>query len=332
MSVHFELFVRRNKALSWTLEFATEDRLLVLETAEEILRDKRAIAVRVMKETLNHATGVFDSFVILKKGDDTIRGKPKPEAPTAPLCVGPPDLYTIHAREQIGRVLEDWLKRRRVTPFELLHRMDLAEQLDVGMDLQHAIQKISIPEAQARGVTPHEVMRHYRKLADAAIARLDKLSRRGFLDLDKRSFGEAAAGLRPHPDGAFQLSGAVAAYLKAGKSWSEKVDLLLTLADAAPEEGRGFAFAVLVQPLSEILGSRAGLSDFGAGGLDLGGLLALMTRLVASAEVDRMVAIDPSLAREFPALTPQIDRLARWLQDPAFVPVRSALARRILLE
>ncbi len=332
VAVHFELFVQRNKASSWTLEFATEDRVLVLETADEILRDKRAIAVRVMKETLNHATGTFDSFMILKKGDDSARAKPRAETPTAPLCVGPPDLYTIHAREQIGRVLEDWLKRRRVTPFELLHRIDLAEQLDVGMDLQHAIQKISIPEAQARGVSTHEVMRHYRKLADAAIARLDKTSRRGFVDLAQVGFGKAAAALRTHPDGAFQLSGAVAARLKAGQSWSEKVDILLTLADAAPEEGRASAFAVLVQPLSEILGSRAGLADFAAGGQDLGGLLALMTRLVACAEVDRMVAIDASLGREFPALTPQILHLAGWLQDPAFAPVRSALSRRILLE
>ncbi|MHB8283400.1 MAG: hypothetical protein ACYDD1_01870 [Caulobacteraceae bacterium] len=332
VQVHFELFVRRNKASSWALELASEDRLKVVETAEDMLRDKSVIAVRVTKEVFDPARGAFDSFVILKRGDDTLRSTSKPPSDPAPLCTGPPDLYTLHAREQIGRLLDDWLRRRRVTPFELLHRTDLAEQLDAGMDLQHAIQKISVPEAQARSVTPHEVMRHYRKLADAAVARLAAATRRGFADLSSQDFGETVARLRAHGEGAFLLSGALAAHLAPCRTWSEKVDRLLTLAEAAPEPGRAFALSVLVQPLAEILGSRAGLAEFGAEGLDLGGHLALLTRLVACAEVDRMVAIDPSLAAEFPPLTPQILRLSRWLQDPAFAPVRAALARRILVE
>ncbi len=336
MQVHFELFVRRNKASAWALELAAEDRQLVVDTGEEMLRDNRAVAVRVTKEILNRQTGAYDSFTVMKKGDDLVRGKDKPETPPPPLCTGPPDFYTVHAREQIGRVLEDWLRRRRVTPFELLHRPDLAEHLDAGMDLQHAIQKISIPEAQARGVSPHEVMRHYRKIADDAVARLAKANRAGFANLAEEGFAQVVERLRGHGDGAFLLAGAVAAHLRSGETWREKIDLLLTLAQAAPtheqEKGRAFALAILVQPLSEILGSPAGLADFGSGDLDLGGRLALLTRLVACAEVDRMTKFDPSLAKEFPPLTPQIERLALWLQDPVFTPVRSAMAKLILTE
>ena len=50
--------------------------------------------------------------------------------PTEPLCVSPQDLYTCHARERIGRLLEVWLERQAATPFELLHRPDLVEALE----------------------------------------------------------------------------------------------------------------------------------------------------------------------------------------------------------
>ena len=69
-----------------------------------------------------------------------------------PNCLGPQDLYAPHARELIGRVLEDWLGRNGVTAFELLHRPDLVERLEAsGVELQHAIQKVAIPESQATG-------------------------------------------------------------------------------------------------------------------------------------------------------------------------------------
>ncbi|MEJ0067341.1 MAG: hypothetical protein WDM85_19660 [Caulobacteraceae bacterium] len=39
-----------------------------------------------------------------------------------PLCVTPEDLYTVHARDRIGRLLDGWLARNHATAFELLHR------------------------------------------------------------------------------------------------------------------------------------------------------------------------------------------------------------------
>ena len=92
---------------------------------------------------------------------------------TEPLCVTPQDLYSLHARDRIGRLLEDWLARQRVTPFELLHRTDLVEKLEAGgSDLTHAIQKIAIPEAQARGKGTHEMMRTFQGLVERAMQRL----------------------------------------------------------------------------------------------------------------------------------------------------------------
>ena len=144
--VHYEVYIRKPGAPSWVLELASEDRARAMETAEELLSSGKASAIRVTKEILEEDSSEFKSVNILTKGDVGKADKKKKDKDAAPLCVSPADLYTIHARDVIGRLLEAWLAREKVTPFELLHRADLIEKLDAaGMDLQHAIQKIAIP-------------------------------------------------------------------------------------------------------------------------------------------------------------------------------------------
>ena len=197
----------------------------------------------------------------------------------------------------------------------------------------NAIQKMAIPDAQARGVSTHEVMRHYQKLAERAVERVIKDHRRGgFPNVAGAGLGEAAKKLADHPEAAYLLGGGVAAHLKLGRTWRDKLGLILDLADAAPVAAGKLAFEVLAQPLSEILGSRAALSDMGGEEQDLGGVLAILTRLIAWNEVNALIRIEPALERQFPAPTPQIARLATWLQKPGFAEVRAALAKRILSE
>ena len=45
--------------------------------------------------------------------------KPRIVGDREPLCVAPPDLYSLHARDRIGRLLEGWLARNRATPFKV---------------------------------------------------------------------------------------------------------------------------------------------------------------------------------------------------------------------
>ena len=161
-------------------------------------------------------------------GDLWMDGKPVDDAPrnllkrkvaeAAPLCVSPSDLYTVHAREVIGRLLEGWLAREKTSPFELLHRPDLIEKLDAaGMELQHAVQKIAVPESQERGLSVHEVMRHYMALVQSTIDRvLNDARKRIFPNLGDETFAAAATRLAGEPDSAYVLSGGVAqAQLKA---------------------------------------------------------------------------------------------------------------------
>ena len=172
--IHYEVYVRKSAPSAWTLLIATEDRKHAIETAEDQLHDRLAVASRVTKETLDPDTMEFASVVVLNRGAPEIKRKRAlSEEAAGPSCRGVQDLYAPHARDLIGRVLEDWLNRQGVTAFELLHRPDLAERLEAsGVELQHAIQTVAVPESQNTGQAVHDLVRHYQRLSEQAIERL----------------------------------------------------------------------------------------------------------------------------------------------------------------
>jgi hypothetical protein len=334
--VHYELFVRRKVGAQWTLEIATENRAHALQVAEDVLTQNRAVASRVTKETLDPSTGEYKSISIFTKGL-VDGGKPKKEVEDRdPLCVQPADLYTAHARDRIGRLLEGWLSRNKATPFELLHRPDLVEKLEAsGTDLQHALQKIAIPEAEARGQSVHEVMRHFHGLVERTIANLMKAFKKGALpDLDKEGFAKAAERLVADPDRAFLLGAGVAASIAPATNWSDKIARLLDLADAAPAEPRArvAALQAIETPLAEIIGSRAGMADLLDTKDDLGSTLAAMTRLTGGTAVEALIRIEPSVRACMPELSGTARRLGEWLAGDNFPSVRKAIAQRVLTE
>lgn len=334
--VHYELFIRRVPGGPWTLDMASESRSAVISTAEELMAEGRVAAVRVSKETLDPETREFQSVTILKQGATEAPKKKKVAENQEPLCVSPQDLYTVHARERIGRLLEGWLERQGATPFELLHRPDLVEALEAsGTDLQHAIQKVAIPEAQARGLSVHELIRTFSGLVERAIERLLKDFRKGGMpDVDQEGFAAAAERVSRDPERAYLLGAGVAASIAPARSWSEKISRLLDLADAAPVTGppRGLALQTIEQPMAEILGSRSGLDNIIGLNLDLGGQLAAMTRLSACDIVDALIRAEPSVAKIMPPLSEAATRLSKWLAAEDFQSVRAAIARRVVRE
>lgn len=335
--VHYELFVRRKVNAPWSLEQASEDRVRIVETAEEMLAEGRVAAVRVTKESLDPDTREFRTLTVLAKGAvEAARGPKIREVDDCPLCVTAQDLYTVHARERIGRLLEGWLRRKSVTPFELLHRPDLIEQLEAsGVEILHAVQKIAVPEAQARGTTTHEMIRTFQSLVERAIARLLNDGRKSrFPKIDGPGFARAAEALSDDPERVYLLGGAVAAYIAGAKSWGEKVERVLDLADQAPAAGRarGLALQVLEQPLAEIVSLRQGLAELVGPELDLGANLAACTRIASDAQVRAILAFDPELHQQIPPLNAAAARLALWLQRDAFEGVRASLGRRVVQE
>ena len=340
--IHFELFIRRKIGAPWTLALATEDRDAAIRAADDMLAESRAAAVRVTKESLDAETREFHSTTVMSKGAVDAKAPKAKRESLEPLCVSPADLYTLHARDRIGRLLDGWLERHRATPVELLHRPDLIELLEAsGMDLQHAIQKIAVPESQERGISVHELMRSFQALVQRAVDRILKDHRKGLLpDLDREGFAAAALRVAAQPERLYLLGAGVAASLAPARNWAEKVDRLLDLADSAPQpktrddalgtSARSLAFQVLEQPLAEILGSKAGLADLLGPDLDLGGRLVAMTRLAAAGAVADITSVLPNVAKVMPPLQGPAQRLARWLEKDPFMPVRVAIGRRIL--
>lgn len=334
--VHYEVFIRKTPSGGWILDMATENRSHAVSTAEAMMKEGKVAGVRVTKESLNPETREFQSVGILALGATEVVKQKKVKENNDPLCVSPQDLYTVHAREKIGRLLEGWLERKGATPFELLHRADLVEELESsGTDLQHAIQKVAIPEAQDRGVSVHELMRTFQGLAERAIERLLKDHRKGKMpDLDKEGFARAAERVSKEPERAYLLGAGVAASIAPARTWADKITRLLDLADAAPVTGppRALALIVIEQPLAEILATRSGLDDVIGKELDLGARLAAMTRLAAWEPVEALMQIEGSVARVMPPMIPAAQRLAKWLTTEDFQTVRVAIVKRVVRE
>ncbi len=335
--VHYEVYVRKTAPAPWSLQMATEDRAQAVQTAEDMLTDGRAAAVRVTKETLDPDTMVFNSVTVLTRGAPEVqRKRVVTEDQAGPRCSAPQDLYAPHARETISRVLEDWLARHGVTAFELLHRPDLAEKLEAsGIELQHAIQKIAVPESQEMGQPVHDLMRHYQKLSDQALERIIVAGRRNlFPGLEDCSIADIAHRMAGQPDRAFVMGGVVCGALKGLRGGRTRLDRLMDLADRAPTDGAPHAMVMvpIEQLLCEMLGTRTSLADVLGPSLDQGASLAAVVRMVAPREINALIAQDPRLALQVPAVDGPAARLGARLEAGEFPLLSAALARMVLRE
>lgn len=336
-AIHYEVFIRKSVTASWTLMMATENRAQAVETAEDALADKRAVAVRVTKETLDSETMAFNSVTILTRGAPEVKKKRLvSDEDAGPRCAGVADLYAPHARELIGRVLEDWLSRSGVTAFELLHRPDLAEQLEAsGVELQHAIQKVAVPESQATGQAVHELVRHYQKLADQGLERLIRAGRANvFPSLDDRSLADIAHRLTGASDRAFAIGGVVARALTDRRGSRARVERLMELAEGAPVEGppRALVMVAIEQILVELLAARTNLSGVLGPNLDQGAALAGVVRMIAPREIEALIRLDPLFAEHMPTVDGPAARLGARLEAGDFPVLAASLARMVLRE
>jgi hypothetical protein len=334
--IHYEVYVRKSAPSSWVLLIATEDRKHAIETAEDQLHDRLAVASRVTKETLDPDTMEFSSLTILTLGAPEEKKKKVAEQAIRPACSGPTELYSPHARALIGRVLEDWLRREGVTAFELLHRPDVAERLEAaGVELQHAIQKVAVPESQATGQDVHGVVRHYQKLIEQGMTRLRKAGRDGmFPSLNDRSIADLAHRLAGASDRAFSMGGVIAGALKARRGARERLGALMDMMDMAPVDGppRALVVVVVEQIVAEMLAVRTNLTEILGPSLDQGANLAAIVRMVAPAEMDSLLRMDPRLALMMPQVDGPAARLGVHLAAGEFPLLAASLARLVTRE
>ena len=304
--VHYEVFARRTPQASWVLELASENREQAMQAAEEMLATSRAAAIRVTKEVFDNESGEFTSVAVLNKGVSEPVRKLKLAAETDSVCVSPQDLYNGPAREKLARLLEDWLRLQRVTPFELLHRPDLAERLDAsGQELLHVAQKLSVPESHETGQDLHQLMRRWSALFDRATTRLIQDGRKKiFPEISLQNWLAVIDKLKDHPERAYILGGGVAALLKDSHRPSVKLERLQGLAHLLCEDlgGREWAMALLEAPITEIFFMKNTLTDVLGAEADLGTSMAIMTRMAVGIEVEKVARHDARVAHLVPRL------------------------------
>jgi len=332
--VHYEVFIRKTAPAPWSLHMATEDRAVAVRTAEDMLAGNGAVAVRVTRETLDPDTMMFKSTTVLTRGAPEVQSKrAAPAQDAGPRCSVPQDLYAPQARETIGRVLEDWLARHGVTAFELLHRPDLAEKLEAsGVELQHAIQKVAVPESQNLGRPVHELVRYYQKLSDQALERVVSAGRRKlFPGLGDSSIADIADRMAGQPERAFIMAGVVCGALKDVRGGRARLERLMDLADQAPLQGAPHAMIMvpIEQLLCELLTLRTPLADVLGPSLDQGASLAAVVRMVAPGEIKALVSQSSRLALQIPAIDGPAARLSARLEAGQFPLLSAALARMI---
>lgn len=322
--VHFELFVRRRGV--WTLALATADRREAFEAADEALARAPAGAVRLCKETRDATSGHFRPLVLMEQGTRPPRraspalraadrgrtASGRRPSPAPPACATPQDLYATPARQAIGRLLAGWFARNRVTPFELLHRADLAERLEAcEAELSAALYNAALAEAAARG------------------AALDPV-RRALETLVRRTIEHIAAD---NPDVAFRFGAAVAARLGRLADWKAKLELVLDLIEAAPDAGAPAAIArrVLAQPLIDILGAHGRLDEILGADLAAGDHLIVLAQIACAPAAAAVMAEGGPLARRVPRLKGLAARLAVTLHArPVLARARRAILGRVL--
>ena len=335
-TVHYELHLRRRLDDAWKLEETSGDAEELAHAAAAAMAGRRCAAASVRRETYDPQAQVFRSAVVWEqslKSTSPRHRRTVASAAATPLCHAPQDLYTAHARARIAGLLEPVMRREQVTAWELLHRPDLAEALEAsGVEVQGAVQRAAVAQAQEGGGSTHDRVRALQRLADKTLERLIRDGRQGrFPRIDATTFAEAAARAGDDADSAYRLGGGVAAHLGGASGWRGKTERLTGLLAALPPEGpaRARACRVLEAPLAEMLGGAAPLSVLAGAELDLGGQLAVLVRIAARREADALARLDAEIARTVPPLHGPAAQLAVWLEDPAFEAVRAALAKRI---
>lgn len=312
---------------------ASEDRQQAVTAAEELLAQKHAAAVRVTKEVLDPETGDYTSATILTKGlvDDKKRVVRAPSSEAA--CTSPQDLYTVSAREKIARLLEDWLRRQKVTAFELLHRPDLVQKLDdSGNELQHALQKISVAEAQDSGQDLHELMRRWQALAERSVNRLIQDGKKKLFDIEG-DFGAVAERLKDHPEKAYVLGGVIAQAIKDDATPAAKLHRLLGFARTALKTpGHGWTLTVIEAPVVELFAQKTTISDILGEDADLGAILAAITTLAAGPAVEMLSQRDAGVAKLLPPLDGLLGGYGQLIAAGALPHLAMHLPRRLMAD
>ncbi|MBI1238254.1 MAG: hypothetical protein GC199_02815 [Alphaproteobacteria bacterium] len=326
--IHYELFVRYGIRGGYGLHDAITDRKEALRAAEAMLKEPSVTGVKVMKETFDEDSGEFYSIKIFEEGEAVPEPKrPKKgvedeEPPTIP-CFRPEDLYSVHARATMTRILSDSLGRWKITVTELIHRADALERFEAtGTLFQHALQKVAVAQSQSSDKTVVQIMKALMDLATRAIHQVYRDEREGRLlpAGDVAAVIARAEALADEGGADYLFKASFAKYLAPAETWSDKLSRILEVSRALPEAA---APRKLIIDAIDVL-----VSEIVAGGAALGELLGERESLGAAL----LAMVDLVLGRAGEDGSRGLAQLAAEFKAGRLGAARRAIANRVLAE
>jgi hypothetical protein len=181
------------------------------------------------------------------------------------------------------RLLGDFLARNKITITELIHRADMLEKFEAtGTAYQHAIQKVAVAQASSTKTPVQQIIKSLNELTTQAIHRVYRDQRAGlFPNPEPSKIAELACQLHAQPNAAYLFNGALARLLAEVKGWDEKVLMLITVMEQAPEEQgpRNLVMASIDAVMAEVLSGSAALHELIGGAENLGQALLRLVSL-----------------------------------------------------
>ena len=325
--LHFEIFLKKNRKSGWALHDALKDRDDAIRKAHGLLREFKDGSVRVTKEKFDEAERKFRSVAIFEGGQDRYKIETENDAKASLPCLTPDDLSKSHARDTIRRALTGWFERNKAVPMELLHRPDLVETLEAsGTELQHAVQKIAVANAQDSDADVQTFVKQLNDLVQKGLKRIYKDQRDGRIpEYPKgKAFAEVAADIHASDSRAYTLRGAMADALKGKRSYGDKLDALLDMSEHLPDEdkAREFARAEVDSYLTDVIGFDAGRDALLGKCNDLGETVERLICLYDGDPHADAMSLAPSGAR----------RMAKRIAAGELDECRSTIAQQLLKE
>ena len=320
---HHEVFVKKHKKASWTLVEAMPARDDALALAHKLKSRHVKGSVRVVKEVWMAEQSEFRGVTIFESGPERFADPEDKKGEASLPCLTPDDLAGPAARDTVRRVLSGWLERKQSAPLELLHRVDLIEDLDGSdTDLQHAIQKVAIARAQNTDASVHAYVRLLTELVEKGVSQARREAKKGKKPPKANSFADQASRILAEGSPEKRLRKAIADRLSDASDFAEKTNILLDLHKDLPEdpEARTFAAREADNFLAEVLSFDGGVRGVIGQPEDLGDQVSRLTAVYEGVPESPDLMSAPDASRS----------LAEGFSRKAFPTSHIEIAKRIL--